>query len=133
MEREQTIEALKICDSNYDGVVCKKCPIKDEDYNGSWCDEDGDCYQHLMREAAELLSEQPTIQPEQQWIPVSERMPEESGWYICTCRDGVSERVTFLKWQKRLKQWEKTGTRSYWKVIAWLPLPEPYQKGEHHE
>lgn len=61
MERERIIEALKICDSNYDGVVCKKCPIKDEDYNGSWYDKDGSCYQHLMREAAELLSEQPEI------------------------------------------------------------------------
>lgn len=59
MERERIIEALKICDSNYDGVVCKKCPIRDEDYNGSWYDKDGNCYQHLMREAAELLSEQP--------------------------------------------------------------------------
>ena len=58
MERERIIEALKICDSNYDGVVCKKCPIKDEDYNGSWYNKDGSCYQHLMREAAELLSEQ---------------------------------------------------------------------------
>ena len=65
MKRERIIEALKICDSNYDGVVCKKCPIKDEDYNGSWYDKDGDCYQHLMREAAELLSEQSAIQPEE--------------------------------------------------------------------
>ncbi len=65
MKRERIIEALKICDSNYDGVVCKKCPIKDEDYNGSWYNKDGDCYQHLMREAAELLSEQSAIQPEE--------------------------------------------------------------------
>ena len=71
----------------------------------------------------------PSVQPEPHWIPVSERLPEESGWHICTCHDGVSERVTFLKWQKRLKQWEKTGTRSYWKVIAWMPLPVPYQRG----
>lgn len=63
MERERIIEALKICDSAYDGVVCKKCPIKNKDYNGSWYDKDGDCYQHLMREAAELLSEQSAIQP----------------------------------------------------------------------
>lgn len=65
MKRERIIEALKICDSNYDGVVCKKCPIKDEDYNGAWYDKDGDCYQHLMREAAELLSEQSAIQLEE--------------------------------------------------------------------
>lgn len=59
MERERIIGALKICDSNYDGIVCVKCPIKDDDYNGAWSDEDGACYQHLMREAAGLLSAQP--------------------------------------------------------------------------
>lgn len=59
MERERIIRALKICDFNDEGVACKKCPIKDDGFNGAWSDEDGSCYQHLMREAAELLSEQP--------------------------------------------------------------------------
>ena len=99
-----------------------------------WCtdcneyDHDKHCCPRFNRVIAEAIKEaKENTQPEQRWILVSERLPEESGWHICTCHDGVSERVTFLKWLKRLKQWEKTGTRSYWKVIAWMPLPEAYK------
>lgn len=55
--------------------------------------------------------------------------PSESGMYIVTAHDGVKKRVTFVKYQKRLKQWDLTGARAYWRIIAWMPLPEPY-KGE---
>ena len=62
------------------------------------------------------------------WIPCSERMPEESEYYIITASDGVGHRTTFAKFQKKAKSWELTGARSYWKVIAWMPLPTPYTK-----
>lgn len=64
---------------------------------------------------------------EPHWIPCSERLPEESGTYIVTAYDGVEERVTFAKYQKRLKRWELTGARAYWRVLAWMPLPEPWE------
>ena len=66
--------------------------------------------------------------PEPQWIPVSERLPEESEYYIITANDGVGHRTTFAKFQKKAKSWDLTGARSYWRVIAWMPLPEPYGK-----
>lgn len=56
--RQQIIGALKICDCNYDGAACKGCPIKDENYNGSWFDEYGNCWETLMHQAAELLSKE---------------------------------------------------------------------------
>ena len=62
------------------------------------------------------------------WIPVSERLPEKSEYYIITASDGVGHRTTFAKFQKKAKSWELTGARSYWKVIAWMPLPTPYTK-----
>lgn len=66
----------------------------------------------------------------QQWIPWnSGKLPEESGTYTVTAYDGVIKRVTYAKYQKRLKRWELTGARAYWRVLAWMPLPEPY-KGE---
>ena len=71
------------------------------------------------------VKDQPTMQPEPQWIPVSERLPEKSEYYIITASDGVGHRTTFAKFQKKAKSWELTGARSYWKVIAWMPLPEP--------
>lgn len=63
------------------------------------------------------------------WIPVSERMPEASGTYQVTCMDGRIYRSTYAKFQSKLKRWELTGARSYWKVTAWMPLPEPYKEG----
>lgn len=65
----------------------------------------------------------------QEWIPVTERMPEESGMYIVAAKDGRAQRTTFVIWQKRNKVWNLTGARSYWKVTHWMPLPEP-PKGE---
>jgi len=62
------------------------------------------------------------------WIPCSERFPEESGTYTVTAYDGATKRVTYAKYQKRLKRWELTGARAYWRVLAWCPPPEPYKE-----
>ena len=149
MERERIIEALKICDSNYDGVVCKKCPIKDENYNGSWYDKDGECYQHLMREAAELLSEQSAIQstrPDLHWIPVSERMPEEhesmfskfhgtprwsqSMWLrqsdqvLVTSELADGTRITETA-RTRDGEWKPDHVILKREIVAWMPMPMP--------
>lgn len=77
---------------------------------------------------AERIRVLPSAQPEQQWIPCSEP-PKESGTYIVTAYDGTDKRVTFVKYQKTLKRWELTGARSYWRILAYKPLPEPW-KGE---
>lgn len=66
-----------------------------------------------------------------QWILVSERLPEESGSYLCTCLDGHRSMVTQVKFHPRIKSWNLTGARAYWKVIAWMPLPECYRGDEN--
>lgn len=64
--------------------------------------------------------------PQPGWIPWdSGELPKESGWYIVTAYDGRTSRTTFAKYQKRLKRWDLTGARAYWRVLAWRPLPEP--------
>ena len=65
----------------------------------------------------------------QEWIPVTERLPEESGMYIITANDGHAQRVSFVQWQKKNRMWNLTGARSYWRVTHWQPLPQP-PKGE---
>lgn len=67
------------------------------------------------------------------WIPVEERLPEESGTYIINALNGERNIVTFAKWQNRYKRFDMTGARSYWKVIAWRPLPEPYHPERSEE
>lgn len=63
------------------------------------------------------------------WIPCKEKFPEKSGTYIVSAIDGHVIRVSFAKWMPRLKTWALSGCRSYWKVNAWMPLPEPYKGG----
>lgn len=65
----------------------------------------------------------------QEWIPVTERLPEESGMYIITANDGHAQRVSFVQWQKKNRIWNLTGARSYWRVTHWMPMPQP-PKGE---
>ena len=66
------------------------------------------------------------------WIPwTSGRFPEESGTYTVTAYDGATNRVTYAKYQKRLKRWELTGARAYWRVLAWCPPPEPYKEDDN--
>ena len=65
------------------------------------------------------------------WIPWdSGKFPEESGTYTVTAYDGAKRRVTYAKYQKRLKRWELTGARAYWKVLAWQPKPQPWEGGQ---
>ena len=75
---------------------------------------------------ARIINNMPTIEP-QKWIPCTpETMPEEAGAYLCTCKDAERLIITLIKWQPRMKSWGLTGARTYWKVIAWMPLPEPW-------
>ena len=65
----------------------------------------------------------PTIEPEQPWIPVSERPPEKDGMYYVTVRDskGDIDAVPCL-WSND-KKWMIGGVE----VIAWIKIPAPYR------
>jgi hypothetical protein len=79
-------------------------------------------------EAHRMLVQLPSAQ---QWIPWdSGKFPKESGTYTVTAYDGATKRVTYAKYQKRLKRWELTGARAYWRVLAWMEKPEPWKGGE---
>lgn len=75
-----------------------------------------------------LLTDLEQDEKENGWIPVSERLPEAGGTYQVTCMDGRIYRSTYAKFQCKLKRWELTGARSYWKVTAWMPRPKPYKE-----
>lgn len=77
-------------------------------------------------EAINAVEDLPSAQPEQRWVPCSERLPEESGRYLVSVLDGVGRRTTVAPYQPRYKAWTMTGRMAYWKVIAWMPLPAQY-------
>lgn len=101
--------------------------IKNEDGTFSTCNDAYDIVVHCetKEEQKKVIECLKAIN----WIPASERLPEASGTYQVTCIDGRIYRSTYAKFQCKLKRWELTGARSYWKVIAWMPLPKPYKEG----
>lgn len=60
------------------------------------------------------------------WIPVEERLPERGYWFV-TCEELANWREAYydngLWWNDEDKDAELP-----YHVIAWQPLPEPYQK-----
>ena len=56
------------------------------------------------------------------WIPCSERLPEEYGWYRVT----TSGKNVTCRWYGTLHGWETFDDA----VVAWLPNPEPYKGGK---
>ena len=73
----------------------------------------------------------PSAQPEQRWIPCSERLPEESGRYLVTNTQWGTYHVDWNIYYVNVEGhcdgwlWEQG-------CIAWMPLPEPY-RGERTE
>ena len=86
----------------------------------------------------------PSAQPEQRWIPCTERLPEKSGRYLVTRGSNVCgslwDKVDILNYSdlmglKKEKIWwsGNVGKIDFEKcdhVIAWMPLPEPYKIGK---
>ena len=58
---------------------------------------------------------------EPKWIPVSERLPEELGYYLTSTEyhDVLSDFFCDGKWE--------TAERFWYNVEAWMPLPDPYK------
>lgn len=79
-----------------------------------------------MRDLVEFLSGLP------KWIPCGERQPKENGNYLALYR--TSDGTTSLEFMmvdhcNAGGGWlhEGNGRKAYKKVIAWMPLPEPYK------
>lgn len=92
------------------------------------------------------LKDLPSAQLEQQWIPCSERLPEEDNFYnthgynksskyvmvtviLHENRFGFSKIVRVGRYDYQQKKWVILSCPEWNKIIAWMPLPEPY-KGE---
>ena len=72
--------------------------------------------------ARKLMEDAPAVQ---QWIPVSERLPEERKAVLAfsTCY-GFCDMIEAAMWTGY--RWEVTWTKEeYYSVTHWMPLPEP--------
>ena len=81
---------------------------------------------YVYAELHDMVSMLPSAQPEQRWIPCSERLPEDDE--IVLVSDGIDYAVAFWRsdahaWDDPIYGWlDSFG----FNVRAWMPLPEPY-------
>lgn len=97
-----------------------------------------------QNEILDVLLTLPSAEPKTGWIPVTERLPKEHGAYLVTfpmmLKDKMS--VTILLYGKPLMPnteikkvcWydsdSEYGDIVYDDVVAWMPMPDPYEGGE---
>jgi hypothetical protein len=120
-------------------MVDKECLDCRHHKNGgcdTWC-ESGEAWTPLKKNEYKKIVHA-------KWIPCDERMPNENGWYQCSCYDpnlwsgdGI---VRNLYWNSGFGEFIdnirfeandfKDRERFYWTkyVVAWMPLPKPYRK-----
>ena len=94
-------------------------------------------------EVVNFLKSRPSAQRTGRWIPVSERLPEEADGTVLVCMPNESpynEREQFInaKHNQQVEtahysQYSDTwyfamGAVSETRPVAWMPLPEPYEK-----
>lgn len=73
----------------------------------------------------ELIDEAPTINAEPHWIPCSERLPEDDRSKVVTLANGNAEVGYYSN-----GDWWCVGDKFTLEnptVIAWMPLPKPYE------
>lgn len=79
------------------------------------------------KQLAEVLKELKTLKerPQGEWIPVSERLPERHKAVIIT---DIETSDTYQSQYIGNGYWECDNGTFKNRIIAWMPLPEPYKE-----
>jgi hypothetical protein len=85
-----------------------------------YADSEADC-SHI----SSLVTHLPSVENKGEWIPVSERLPEEGTHILVSVRGEPDFVATDDYYSYGFDDWKDD-------VTAWQPLPEPY-KGESEE
>lgn len=79
---------------------------------------------HPIKEA--LYAARRALEQESRWIPITERLPNKSGRYLVSYNSGY---VAMALYYESVSKWGATTTE---RIVAWMPLPQPY-KAESEE
>ncbi len=78
--------------------------------------------ENAIRGCIDIVNLIPTVN---QWIPCSERLPEEDGRYLCVFQGMSVETCWFERGHFRIYGEIKDKL-----ITAWMPLPKPYEVKE---
>ena len=101
------------------------------------CEYDERLYERIMQILGKRIKPLPSAQPEQRWIPCSERLPPEENKTYWVCTDNGHQHE--CRWTNANPIWTHLTTDWHWnifdipqytKVVAWMELPKPYDGGE---
>ena len=150
ISRQMAIDAIRkdmYADKDYmsamicDGIesVLRGLPSAQEweEKMDEWCtdckeyDQERHCCPRFNRVIRETVEE---LKAEHRWIPVTERLPEEVKEVYWVCTDAQSQHE--CRWTNNRYGlgdsdecgWSIFDIPQYTKVVAWMPLPEPYKE-----
>ena len=113
ISRQAAIDALD--------VLCQehryKIPGKIETYS-----QYNEAWQDALDRAEGAIFNLPSAQPEQQWIPCSERLPEDDDDVIITTGFEI-----YIGWFDADNHTWRLRNDYITSIVAWMPLPEPYK------
>ena len=90
-------------------------------------------WEGLAKTIIKRFEQLPSAQPEQQWIPCSERLPEDEQPILFSTTTGRVHQGRFHR-DNSVNRWYSSldKMRAYNNVVnAWMPLPEPYKEDDH--
>ena len=100
-------------------------------------EKDKNIFIHLVRDFA------PSALPKTKWVPVSEKLPKSRGMYIvtrkiCDCPDTAPTIMSDECWFGGQNTWHYDNRINHERgrlsdVVAWAPLPKPYEPKESEE
>ena len=126
-ELEKILEELKrIKDGNRKEKLYAKYPpnSKDQEVLNAYSQGYEDGTDNFYNAAAEIIRKH----MDDSWIPVEERLPEEDGFYIATIDGEIAgQEESFVGLAEFEDDFWVDDDIDYKCIIAWRPLPEPYQ------
>ena len=66
--------------------------------------------------------------PYQDWIPVSEMLPEKNVWVLVTVEQSGVRHQEIMRRNNFIDTWTDNIDNYNNEITAWMPLPEPYRK-----
>lgn len=140
IDRQEAIDDLhgrdpsQIWDTADIEVWINALPSAQPEYTIEMQESDIDKAMKLVRDARVTIL--PSAQPEQRWIPVTERLPENGTIALaCGKNGGIRVARVFIPYatgnwngDPNTNWWTVVGTGKSFYPIAWMPLPEPYKE-----